>query len=235
MQEQEKLFQVVRLKESSPLKVALNRGVASLSRAKESHFRPHVCLNEAEGVQVIDRISREPDVADTDFSVNAHLVHFWGDVWLNTYFNVYLDEVSLPNNSVRLSSRQSSYIVQNLPPELQVVVVEKVKAWYLGDLVPRIEKGLKGVLAQFERGEAMAEGVYENHIFDIHGNGQGHDQVPYTEWDIIGEKLFNPIFDGVTFLDRGQDGYQKADQFLTEVADRRSSTANAFLGLMRGR
>ena len=59
MLESKAMNYLVELGESSRLKVDLNNSVASLYEAPENHFRPHVCLNGLEGVDVIKKIANK--------------------------------------------------------------------------------------------------------------------------------------------------------------------------------
>lgn len=231
MPEKEKNYHLINLGEESQLKIDLNEGVASLQMAIESHFQPHVCLNGKEGVGVIERIYRDPKGTNTEFWIRELLIKGGEDLWLNIHFMVFLDQICFPNNVAVLSPRQTSYIVRNLPVESQKIVMETVKAWYFEKFLEGMKKGIETITEQFNKGDSLVESDDGNRIFDIHGGRS--TEVPYTEWQIVGENLFPPFFFGFTCLDHGQDGYVKVDDFLAEVASQRKSTVEGLIGLMR--
>lgn len=223
---------LVNLKESSQLKEDLNRGVASLTSASESWFRPHLCLNGKEGLDVIERIARRPMSADTAFVILSHPIVHGDDLWLNVRFLVFVDQMSYPNDVVELTPRQTAFIVGHLPPESRALVLEKVKAWYLNTFRTNLLKGLERVTAQFEGGDPLLKSDRENHIFDVHGGRCVGVDIPYTEWGIAGENLFSALFHG-TCLDRDEHGYNRLDAILYRADKARHETAEEMIGLVR--
>lgn len=223
---------LVNLKESSQLKEDLNRGVASLTSAAESWFRPHLCLNGKEGLDVIGRIARWPMSADTAFVIGGHPILYGDDLWLNVRFLVFVDQISYPYNVVELTPRQTAYIVDHLPSESQALVLEKVEAWYFGSFRERVLEGLHRITTQFESGDPLLKSDRENHIFDAHGGRCVGMDIPYTEWGIAGENLFSALFHG-TCLDRDEYGYNRLDAILDRADRTRHDTAEGMLGLVR--
>lgn len=228
---EEKLFELVRLGEESELKIHLNRGVASLCNADKSHFRPHLCLNEKEGVNVIKQIASNPDQANTEFLLSEKIIISGDDVWLNTSFVIFFNKICVPTNRARLSPRQTSYIIERLPDESKEFVLEKVKAWFNGLVRPDIIKGLTAIAKQLETGNPLLKNDHENRVFDIHGGRSM--EVPYTEWDIIGYILAPLFLFGVTLFDHERDGYEVADGFLADSDRRQKETAEDMINLMR--
>ncbi len=187
---EENLSTIVSRGENSELKNHLNEGVAGLSLAPESHFRPHRCLNRNEGVKVIEEITKNPRTADTEFNIGDKLIDGGGgDLWLNVYFSVYLN-----NARAALTPRQTSLIVTNLPEESKRLVLEKVKKWYFKRILLDLQKGLSKITEQFETGDLLLADDYRNRIFDIHGRRSL--DVPYTEWEIAGDLLFQCLVYG---------------------------------------
>lgn len=231
MSENQKISHLVDLGEESQLKVDLNEGIASLRRATESCFQPHICLNGEKGVKVIEKISQKPKQADTEFWIRELLIRGGGDLWLNIRFSVFLDQIRSPSNVADLSPRQTGYIVKNLPAESRETVLLKVRSWYSKKFVGDIIKGLETINEQFEKGDPFLESDHRNRIFDIHG-GRAMD-VPYTELQIAGEELSWPFFVGFTMFDQGEEGYEKMDEFLMYINVQRKSTAEGALEIMR--
>lgn len=228
MNREEKLAILVHLGEVSRLKSDLNTAVAALFKAPDSHFRPHVGLNGIEGVGVLKKIEVD---SDTEFWMRPHLIVSLHDVWLNVKFGVFLDEMTWPTHVADLSPRQSAYVIQSLPLESRAVVLARVKRWYLERFLPDIENGLASITEQFSSGDPLLASDYRNRIFDIHG--ERSVDVPYTEWEVVGENLFGPVFYGGTFLEYGQDGYERADRFIVGVRARQKAAVDGFLGLVR--
>jgi len=224
--------ELVSLKEASQLKMDLNRGVALLKFATESWFQPHVCLNEKEGVAVIERIGENPMTADTAFFILNQPIMSGDDLWMNIHFRVFVDQMAYPDNVVNLTPRQTAYIVENLPPKSRALVLEKVKTWYLNTFRADLLKGLERITAQFESGDPLLKSDRENHIFDIHGGRVVGLDIPYTEGSIAGENLFSALFYG-TCLDRDEHGYNRLDAILAHADRTRHDTAEGMIGLVR--
>ncbi len=231
MSEKEKSHHLVNLGEESQLKIDLNEGIASLQKATESQFQPHICLNKKEGVEVIKKISQNPKQANTQFLIRELIIRSQDDMWLNINFLVFLDKICFPDNVANLSPRQTGYIVKNLPVESQKIVLDKIKAWYSGKFLEEIKKGIETITKQFDKGNPLIDSDDGNRIFDIHG-GRSMD-VPYTELNIIGEELFWPLFCGITLFDHNQDGYKRVDGFLTNIDNQRESAVDSVIGLMK--
>jgi len=229
---EEKNYSLVKLGENLQLKTDLNLGIASLAEATESQFQPHLCLNGKEGVQVIRKVSLNPERANTEIWLNEHIIYGGGqDVWLNVNFSLFLDQICWPTNNARLSPRQTGYIVKNLPSKSQKIVLQKIKEWYLEKLLTNLNKGFETITEQFEKGDPLIESDHRNRIFDIHGDR--HMDVEYTERGIIGDELFYPLFLGHTLFHHGQDGYERIDQLLSELDGERKAAADMTLGLLR--
>ena len=231
MNKKEKNYNLVNLDEESQLKIDLNKGIASLQETTESHFQPHICLNRKEGMEVIRKISQDPERANTEFSFDELLIHFYGGVWLNISFFVYLDQICFPSNAVLLTPRQTGYIVRNLPEESQKVVLEKARIWFFEKFLEAIKEGLRTITEQFEKGDFLIESDRKNRIFDIHGE-RGID-IPYTEWRVIGDALFEPFFYGFTMFQREEDPYERIDKFLKDVDNQRILAVESALTLFR--
>lgn len=231
--EYRELVTLVKMGEDSQLKRDLNRGVASLQSAPESWFQPHLCLNEEHGMENIRKIAAGGESANTEFFIHDHPIIGGEDVWLNIRFGVFLNGRTQPTNFARLSPRQTAYIVKHLPPESLVIVLTKVKNWYVQIFQENMRKGLETISTQFETGNPLLESDDKNRIFDIHGGRVAGMDIPYVEWNIVGENLFGSLFFGVTFLDHGLDGYERMDQFLANIDRRRKGAVEGALGLMR--
>ena len=229
---EENLGTIVELDEKSQLKADLNSGVSSLSKAEENYFQPHVCLNEKDGVKVIDRISQDPAGANTEFSLRCCLINSGSDAWLNVRFSVFIDEICYPTNHVLLTPRQTSYIVQRLPKESQQQVLRAVRAWYVGHFLKNMQKAMETITTQIEEGDLLLESDHNNRVFDIHGGWRSMD-VPYTEWDIVGQNIAPLFLFGVTLFDREGDGYRRADDFLRSSDMRREDAIEGTLELVR--
>ncbi len=224
---------IVKLKEDSQLKIDLNRGVASLFKAKESHFQPHICLNGLEGIKILHKIAENPETANTGFQISEQLNYGGGsDIWLNINFYLHLD-ASWSNLGVKLSPRQTAYIVINLPQESKDIVLAKIKVWYFEYLKNKVIEGLEKIDKQFKEEKFFIADTHYNRIFDIHGDGGGHDTVEYTEWDIIGSELFLKFFNGHTLLHHGQNGYERIDQMLLQMDKERIAAFEGVYGLMK--
>jgi len=223
---QEDFGVLISLGEASPLKVVLNRAIAALLKASETVFQPHICLNGIEGVEVINRISANPETADTMFELVGYPIIYGDDIWLNTSFSVFLDEAVYPTNHVALTPRQSGFIVRRLSLSQQQVVVEKVKAWFLEVFRPNIEKGLEVISTQFNEGDPLVESDRENRIFDIHG---GRLEIPYTEGRIVGLTLFKAVVWRAAPREGDKNDYQKADQLVEARRLQQGGSIESFL------
>ncbi len=235
---------LVKRGEESQLKIDLNKGVASLLKAGESCLRPHVCLNERGGVEVIGRIARDPENANTSFRI-AERVNYGGHdgIWLNINFFVILEEelkdkktLFNETSSVSLSPRQSGYIAKNLPFDSGRLVKDKVRAWYFKKFLKELERGIGEITKQFNEDDLFVADVDDNKVFDIHKDGEmerlGHSGIPYTEWDIIGNTLFCKIFFGRTPPPHEQ-GYEQIDEMLMAMDRDTKMAADAMLSLVR--
>lgn len=180
---------LVKLGEDSAVRRELNRGIAALERAEEPCYRPHACLNGRFGVEVIRRITDIGSRANTEIRLSELLSTDYVRLWLNVRFVVYCDKCSLPDNVVRLSPRQTARIIQGLSPASRDMVLDKVRVWYEKEFKGVLRRGLENLDAQFARGDLLVAGTHDNMVFDIHGDGLGHDTIPYTELMIVGERL----------------------------------------------
>ena len=225
----EDLWTVVRLGENSQLKTDLNKAVAMLSAAPETHFWPHVCLNDEDGVRVLGEIT---PTSDTEFHLHHYMIASGDDVWLNIILYVYLDNFCYPTNVAKLSPRQSAFVIANLPAESRTAVLAKAKRWYLEKFLADMAKGFDRITEQFENGDPLLESDYLNRIFDIHG--ERNVEVPYTEWGIVGDKLFGSVFHGDTCLEYEQDGYARTNQFIIGVRARQKAAVDYVRKAMRG-
>ena len=196
-----------KLGESSQLRIDLNSGIAALQKAKEVCFHPHFCLNEDDGIKVIERISQNPEDANTKISIIDFSILSVGDFWLNIGFVVCLDKMSL---IAKLSPRQTGYIVQRLPQESQTTVLETVYNWYFQKFLPDLEQGLAAITRQLENGDYLMPGAYKNHVFDI--QIAGSDGSPYVEEGIIGHRMFSQLFLGS--IELRQEPYKRMDDFM---------------------
>lgn len=206
------LVTLVNLGEESQLKRELNKGIAWLPAAPKSWFRPHLCLNGEEGVAVIEKIIAHPEQANTEFSINDKVTLSGEDIWLNISFMVFLDKIS-SQSILRLSPRQTAYIIKQLPKEQQDHVLGKIKTWYEAVFLENIAKGLKTITAQFEV-NPLVESDYRNRILDIHGDVD--TEFPYTEAGIIGEKFFLQFLYFLALPSHGRDGYKQVDEFFSQ-------------------
>ncbi len=219
---------LVRLGETSPLKSALNEGVAKLATANEPYFQPHLCLNGEEGLEVIKRIVRNPSDTNTEFQIDSHIIQAGDEVWLNLFFSVFIDKICYPTNNVQLSPRQSAYIVNDLSHDQQAIILKKIKDWYFDEFLVDINNGLAAISQQFSAGDPLLQSDQDNRIFDIHG-GRSMD-VPYTEWEIVGEELFSAYFWGGTWMETGRNGYEHSDRFLSDNSKRQKAAVDNFFG-----
>ncbi len=227
----ENYWTLVSLGEKSQLKTDLNRGVAALAKASENCFRPHICLNKLDGIEVICKITQNPEQANTEFMIGQEIIYGGGsDLWLNVRFLIFLNTLS-SNDLVQLSPRQTASVVVGLPQESKKTVLEKIKDWYFKYFSGKMREALEKITRQFNEGYLLAADDHENRIFDIHG-GRYMD-VPYTEWRIVGEELFERFFFGHTFFQHGQDGYNEIDSMFAVMEKQRKSAVNGMLGLMR--
>mgnify|MGYP001569832066 CR=1 FL=1 len=223
---------LVKLGEPTPLKTALNRGVAVLPQAENTQLRPHVCLNGEEGYEVLQTIIRNPESANTEFCLFPHPIVSGNDIWLNVHAIVYLEERRHPTCCCILSPQQTGCILKNLPTELRTEAFLKVKNWYIQSVLPDLQKGIAVITKQFEEGDPFLESDHHNHIFDIHG-GRGMKDIPYTETEIVGENLYWVVVHGETFWEYGSDGYARADALITERRQRQKEAVSQFLGKVR--
>ena len=203
---------LVVLGENSQFKIDLNRGVASLSQADKNYLRPHWCLNGEEGIEVVERIFQEPDNANTEFWINDNFILSSDDMWLNISFAVFLGKISFPNDMVRLTPRQSSFIVKNLSEKSQMEVLKAIKTWYFEKVLKNLQKGIATLSAQFEK-DLLVESAHSNRIFDLPSPNDSGSDTPYTEIGLVGERLApNFLYGSSCFDSMGEyDGYSKAD------------------------
>jgi len=205
---------LVKLGESSNLKTALNLGVASLTNATEGYCQPHLCLNEVEGLKVLKKISQNPTKSNTEIHISIEPILSHNEMWLNINFFVFLDKICFPINLI-LSPRQTSYICNNLSPEIKEIVKEKIRKWFFKDFIKNLNEAVSSLKEQFNKGDMFVEDTNKNKIFDMHGN-RGID-IPYTELNIVGNKLawvhllYSNHFIDFSF---GDEGYIKADNVL---------------------
>ena len=224
---------IVTLKEQSQLKTDLNLGVASLFKAKESHFQPHICLNGLEGIEILRRIAANPETAVTSFSISEFLNYGGGsDIWLNVNFYIYLNDTR-SNHLVSLSPQQTAYIIINLSLESKETVLAKIKVWYFGYLKNKVIEGLEKIDKQFNEEKFFIADTHWNRIFDIHGDGGGHDKVEYTEMGIIGKELFYKFFLGHTLFHHEQNRYERIDEMLLQMDKERKEAIEGVYGLMK--
>ena len=227
---EEDLSAVVSHGESSPLKMDLNRGVISLASAPNTYFRPHLCLNDEEGVRVISEIS---PTSNTAFHLWHSMIASGDDVWLNIVFVVHLNDFCMPTNCARLSPRQTAYIVSHLPAESRTTVLAKAKRWYLEKFLADMKKGLDTITEQFEHGNPLLESDHRNRILDLHGERHFAD-LPYTETEIVGEHLYWSVCEGGTMFEYGEDGLLRADGLIAARRARQKGTVGAVVGVFRG-
>lgn len=231
---EERHYILVELKKASQLKTDLNKGIAALLQADQSHFRPHLCLNGATGIKTIQKIAASPEQADTEVLISDQIKCDGDDAWLNVSFSVYLDEMSSESH-VMLTPRQTAYVVMNLPPESRQAAAAKVEAWYQKHFLQKVQKGLDKITKQFKEGDLFLADTRRNRIFDIHGDGNGHDTTPYTEWDIIGSELFLKLFFGHTCFHvmAGEDGYNRIDDMLAQLDRERVDAFQSLRGALQ--
>ncbi|MFA6404821.1 MAG: hypothetical protein WCW03_02370 [Candidatus Paceibacterota bacterium] len=227
----ESLYELVPHKGDSPLRVELNKGVARLQSAQNTQFRPHVCLNGEDGIKVIQRIVADPEKANTAYWLNDCFIVSGDDVWLNTRLSIFLDSIG-SSNHVLLSPQQTGYIVGNLREESKRIVVEKVKTWFIGKVLPGVQKGLDTIKEQFEKGDPLIASDHRNRIFDIHG-GCSMEDIPYTETVVAGEELFWSVVHGNSLYSYGCDGYNNADEVITGRRNEQRAAVGEFLGAFR--
>jgi len=217
----------------SQLHQDLNRGIAALVQAKESCFRPHLCLNQQDGLEVIRRIAQDPDQARTHiFIINSPILNLTDGLWLNIGLGVFLDKLS-SNSMVRLSPRQTGHIVTNLPEESRNIVLTKVREWYQEYFMERLQQALVTVTGQVEGGDILIAGTHTNRVFDIHDNSDGYSETPYTEWSFVGNELFTRLFYGPTLLEYGRDGFDRIDAMLESMDTRRTQVADGMFNALR--
>lgn len=172
----------------SELKKALNAAVGSLFQATEDYLRPHACLNGKEGVAILRSIADDP-TTQTEFSIFCRLAYDNGHVWLNVSFGVFAEDI------VRLTPRQTGYIVASLPSMIRIIVLQRVRTWCLEHFLPKIRRGLDRVSDHFlpRDRDLLLPDAFRNRIFDLHrdiGNGDNF----HTEAPIISQALFFGIF-----------------------------------------
>lgn len=223
---------LVQLGESSPLRTALNHAVVSLSASSQTVIRPHVCLNGIEGIEVLRKISADPEVANTRFDIGLFPIIAGKDIWLNTQLFVFLNNLRMPVDLVALSPRQSSFVVRSLPEEFQITIIEKLKTWFFEEVYPNIKEGMETISAQFSGGDPLIESDHQNRVFDTHG-GRRLD-VPYTESRIAGLNLFHAVVRSKIFYERQVDGYQEADYLIEAVRLGQKKSIEDFLKSMFG-
>lgn len=202
---------MVNLGETSELKLALNRGIASLVDASKEMHKPHRCLN-GEGVGIISQIARNPDSADTSIYISSNpIISIHDGLWLNVYFFVFLGQHN-SDTMVSLTPRQTSYIICNLPEEHRQAVVEMIKSWYVLTVKAQISRALEDVDQQMGSGDLLQASAHDNRVLDIHHDEEGLD-VPYTEWYIVGSELFVCLI--LSQLHRqNMSGYTNADNII---------------------
>lgn len=215
--------------ESSPLKADLNRGVMGLASASNTYFRPHVCLNDEDGVRIIREIT---PTSNTAIHLWHNMIASGDDVWLNLTLVVYLNDFCTPINCARLSPRQSAYIISNLPNESRTAVLAKAKRWYLEKFLADIKKGLDTITDQFEHGDPLLQSDHRNRILDLHGERVSID-IPYTETEVVGEHLFWSVCYGGTMFEHGEDGPLRADSLIAARRARQKGAVEAFVGVFR--
>lgn len=199
---------LVKLGEKSDLKTALNTSICLLEDAENVHLRPHVCLNKTEGIEVLRKIFANPETADTQIMISTHLIHGGSETfWLNIQFVIFLDRLSIPNDIVSLTPRQTSFVVKNLPEDFQKMIIEKVKTWYFESFMEYINKGFDFISKQFKEGDPLLEDDHRNRIFDIRGGR--YMELHYTELPIIGEELFWALLPY-----RAKDSYERMDMLI---------------------
>lgn len=230
----ENLSLIVPLNEASQLKHDLNMGVASLIKAEDINVRPHICLNDFEGVKIIEQIAKSPGTSNTYFSLSDGNINYSGHdgMWLNLGFFVQLkspDDNESSRTHVFLSPRQTGHIVLNLPPESQTIVLGKVIDWYQGVFLPQIQRATDQLSKQVSLNTLLVKGTDNNRIFDIHDGNVGHEDVHYSEVGIIGSELFYKFFLGHTFLQSGDNGYERIDDLLSRMRAETKGTVEAFM------
>ena len=224
---------LVSFDDQSQLHQDLNRGIAALAQAKESCFRPHLCLNEQDGLEVIRRIAQDPDQARTHvFITNSPILSLTDGLWLNIGLGVFLDKLS-SKSMVRLSPRQTGYVVANLPEESSSIVLTKVREWYQGYFLEKLQQALVVVTRQIDMGDLLIAGTHTNRVFDIHDNAGGHSDTPYTEWSLVGDELFIRLFHGPTLLQHGQNGFDRIDAILESMDTQRAQVADGMFNALR--
>jgi len=227
---------LVKLGETSELKLQLNHGIASLSRATEPQFKPWVCLNDLNGIKVIRQISQDPDNANTEISLGERINHGGGDqLWLNVAFSVYLKELS-SNSHVFLTPRQTSYMVCNLPPDLQKIVLEKVARWICEYFKETLINGLARIEQQITEDKLLLKDSHFNRVFDLRSDDKEsiHNNFPYTEMEIVGEKLFWQMFFSVEdYYWQDEEKYRRLDQMIISKDRQTKQRAEEFVGAIR--
>lgn len=234
------LSTLVKLGEVSQLKSDLNRGIASLFKASEGCHRPHLCLNGEKGVPNLKQIASNPDSANTEIWLTERFIVGSDRAWLNVGLSLCVDSICWPTNAASITPRQTSYIVTRLPEKSQREVLAFIKTWYEGHVLPDITSGLQAINAQLTTGNPLVKGTHDNYVFDLHGDGMGHDRVPYTELDIVGHNVAPAFLYGVTCFDDisrnegGPDGYDRTDEFLVMNEQARSGAVEEVIKLFRG-
>ncbi|HOX41159.1 MAG TPA: hypothetical protein PK263_03120 [bacterium] len=224
-------YQLVALGEGSPLKTALNEGVANLLAAEQTEHRPHLCLNGEEGLAVLRGISNNPAGANTEYWLRSRMVEAGRDVWLNIHFYVFLGQISFPSTLLELTPQQTSCIVSRLPQVYRNSVLARAKEWYLNHFLVHHEQALATIRKQFEEGDPLLKSDHDNRIFDLHG-GRSAADIPYTEIPIVGEQLAWSVLCGGTWFEYGSDGYERADRILAAIRSRQMGAVNYLFDLL---
>lgn len=196
----------------SALKRALILGVVSLFTAPAGHFRPHLCLNKRDGVEALETIKKNPDSIDASFRLGQRVNVYSSEIWLNVCFFISLRGQS-GTGCVRLTPRQTAFIIRNLPQELQQEVLEKVKVWYETEVVPKMKDSLQRIQTQMNDGKMLLPDAYGNRVFDTPVKPE---DTPYTEWDIVGDVLFTNLCLRIISRSRhgDRDPYAEIDQLI---------------------
>lgn len=232
METTERLCELVKLEEDSTLKQHLNAGIISLFEVPETMIRPHICLNGEEGFEVLQKIRMSGVSAKTEALFFPHIIQSCDEVWLNVWLFVYCEERTQPTCCVRLSPQQTGHILKNLPPASQQEALAKIKRWYFGEFLVEVQKGFETITKQFQEGNPFLESDHNNRIFDIHG-GRGMKDIPYTETDIVGENLYWAIVHSGTWCEHGADGYEQADNLITQRRNRQKEAVSDLLALAK--
>jgi hypothetical protein len=219
---------VAELGEKSDLKADLNRGVALLRQATESHFRPHVCLNGEDGMQVLKLIAAKGANADTGWYLHPLVNVDVGRIWLNVRLLVNLSDRSNATQ-VLLSPQQTAHLVRTLPPASQAIILKKVREWYKGQFVKEMKEGLAALAKQFESDTLLVDDYFNGRVFDIHTKRD----VPYTECLVVGEELYWKFLAAGTCFESSEDLLDKADVLIETARARQRSAVDTAIGVLR--